>query len=202
MGTHEEISEVIVWHNEIDDFDYDLAVDWAMGCLVRDIETENVLILASFSKPVSKYEIKPYVTASINELGLEEKYGDGAAIAHIHFYLQQIVRGDSVRQNLNIIYDECYNLNFKYDLSTFFDLQLEWDDLEDNGHNYIYESITINNIEEIVIDQAKKWILKHIKGDQSVKLLSQLLTGNSFNKLKVTQEKNFWSRVKDFFNQN
>lgn len=59
MTNHDKYTELLLWHNGIENFDYAPAIDWAIELLKKGIETENVLIVASFSKPVEREEIKP-----------------------------------------------------------------------------------------------------------------------------------------------
>lgn len=62
--THvQNLSFLMQCHLETVDFNYDVAVDWAIDLMMQGIETENVLILSSFSKPVNAFEIRSYVRA-------------------------------------------------------------------------------------------------------------------------------------------
>ena len=56
MTNRQDISKLIQSHKAIDCFDYDLAVDWAVNLIKQEKETDNVLMLASFSKLVDRLE--------------------------------------------------------------------------------------------------------------------------------------------------
>ncbi len=92
-------------HKGKEHFNYDLVVDWALDLIAEGVETENILILASFSKPVDAYEIKPYLTAALSDLDLEEKEEKIAALAIIYFYLNEMINGKRIRDNLSQVYN-------------------------------------------------------------------------------------------------
>ena len=52
MTTHEKYTELLPWHRGVEHFDYGPVIDWAIELIRNGQETENVLILASFSKPI------------------------------------------------------------------------------------------------------------------------------------------------------
>ena len=85
------LTEMIQWHNAIDTFDYSLVVDWAINSMERGVQNESMLMLASFSKPVDSFEIKPYLYHALKDLGLEEKYGEWSVVAQAHYFLNQII---------------------------------------------------------------------------------------------------------------
>ncbi len=66
--------EILKWHRTVEAFDYSIAVDWAIESLQNKIETENILILASFFKPIDKNEIQDYVSAALRDFKEDEHY--------------------------------------------------------------------------------------------------------------------------------
>jgi len=72
MTNHEKYEDLIKWHHAIELFDYNSTVDWAIKLIEKGIETESVLIIASFSKPVDHYEIKSYVSSALKELNITQ----------------------------------------------------------------------------------------------------------------------------------
>jgi hypothetical protein len=72
MKDEQLILRLIQSHKELEHFDYSKAVDWAIDLIRQGKETDNVLMLASFSKPIDRFEISPYVTNVLNDLGLQE----------------------------------------------------------------------------------------------------------------------------------
>lgn len=165
MINRENISKLVQYHNGIEHFNYDLTVDWAIDLIQKGVETDNIFMLASFSKPVDSREIKPYVSAVLRDLNLEEGEGDEAIIALINFYLNEILSDNSIREYLTFLYDlfiqkdGMYN-NDKFGLMPFYLLYHGWRELEDIGANFYFEGADLNNIEEVIKEQARIWIDK------------------------------------------
>ncbi len=145
----------------IESFDYNLTVDWAIELLEKGIATENIYMLASFSKPAEEYEIKRYVSAVLKDLKINEEHGEYSTIAKAHYHLQLIIEGIGIRQNLIELYKLCNQCNHEYGLKTFYLLHLAWRELEVSGHNYYYDGATLKNIGGILEQQALKWIEKY-----------------------------------------
>lgn len=162
MNTNFDINKFIEWHNALETFNYDLTIDWAIELIEKGIETENLLILASFSKPVDGYEIKPYVSAALNDLNLEEKYGEFSIVAEVHFYLNELIKSTSVREHLNQLYQLSLKYNREVGLDTFYRLYHAWLELDDFGVNYYYEGANLENIEQVIKEQAQIWIDTHV----------------------------------------
>lgn len=160
----EKYTVLLQGHKGIDLFDYDTAVDWAIDMLRRGVETENMLIISSFSKPVDKEEIKPYVSGVLKDLGLEEKTSEQSIIAHAHYYLARILEHVEERKNLSALYKLCLEADYKYGLTPFYLLWFAWSDLEEKGYNYYYETATLDNFEDILKTEAESWINKYIHG--------------------------------------
>ena len=162
MINHEKYTELIQWHNCVEHFNYNHAVDWAIELIRNDIESENVLIIASFSKPVGRDEIKPYITGVLRELNLIEKYDKYSLIANVHYHLEQILKGYEIEQNLSELYTLHLNTNDEKGLMPFYLLYHGWCELEEIGANYYFEGANLDNIEEIIKEQAQIWIDKYI----------------------------------------
>lgn len=209
MLNQEKYTEILQWHNAIEHFDYDPAIDWAIEMIRDGIETENVLIVASFSKPVDRYEIKPYITGALNELNLMEKYGEHSIIANSHYYLEQILNDYDIRKNLTKLYKICLNGDMDSRLMPFYLLYHGWDGLEQIGANYYFEGATLDNIEEIIKEQAKIWIDIYIHGKEieekdEVKLgkLKQDKIVDDTNNTKTEKNENsLWELVKKLWNK-
>lgn len=163
MTNTQDISKLIQAHMAVDQFEYDVTVDWAIDLILQGKETENVLMLASFSKPVDAIEIRPYVNAVLKDLGLDERKGDDAVNSKIQYHLIEIVNENGIRKNLNLLYKlfldrDCFNNDDKYRLLPFYLLYHGWDELESIGANYYFEGADLDNIEEVIKEQARIWI--------------------------------------------
>ena len=133
MTEKEEILKLIQCHKALDPFNYKLAVDWAINLIRQGKETDNILMLASFSEPIEKYEVSPYLTAVLNELGIEELECDDAMIAKAHFLLSEILRNNSIRDYLYSLSQLCIEYGFDSRIMDFYLLHHGWSELEEIG---------------------------------------------------------------------
>ena len=152
MINRQNISSLIRFHNGIEQFNYDLTIDWAIDLLKSGIETDNIFMLASFSKPVNSDEVKPYLSAVLNDLKIEEKEGDEAIFALINYYTSNIISDNSIRSNLNSLYELFLEKNSslnndQYGLMPFYLLYHSWGSLEEIGENFYYKGVDMDNIE-------------------------------------------------------
>lgn len=164
MINHEKYTELLQWHNGIEHFNYNPAIDWAIELIRNGKESENILIVASFSKPVDREEIRPYISGALRELNLKEKYEKYSIIANTHYHLEQILNDYEIRKNLCKLYQICLNTEMDRRLMPFYLLYHGWGDLEEIGENYYYEGADINNIEDVLKEQAQIWIDKYVHG--------------------------------------
>ena len=174
MSDNQEIQRLVQSHKALKPFDYKVAVDWAIELIREGRETDNVLMLASFSEPIEKYEISPYITAVLNEFGLEELECDDALIAQTHFLLIKILRNEAIRENLQSLIQVCINNDYDKRIMDFYLLFHGWWELEDIGANYYYDGADLSNIESVLKLEAKIWIDKYVHGKENLKLQQEL----------------------------
>jgi len=152
-------------HKALEHFDYSEAVNWAIDLIRQGNETDNVLMLASFSEPIDRIEISPYVTNVLNGLGLEELDYEDAVIAKTHFHLIEIINDKEVRENLRSLNQLCVDNGYESDLMSFYILNHAWDELAELGVNFYLEKSDLGNIESELKIEAEKWIDKYINGN-------------------------------------
>lgn len=175
MKDNLELQRLVQSHKALEPFDYKIAVDWAIELIREGKATDNVLMLASFSEPIEKYEISPYIRAVLNDFGLEELDCDDALIAQAHFLLIKILRNESIRENLQSLSQVCINNNYDKRIMNFYLLYHGWWELEDIGANYYYDGADLNNIESVLKLEAKIWIDKYIYGRENLELQQELI---------------------------
>jgi len=170
MTDEQHILRLIQSHKELEHFDYSKAVDWAIELIQQGKETDNVLILASFSEPIDRFEISPYVTSVLNDFGLEELDYRSAVIAEIHYRLNEILNDRQIRKNLQSLYQLCVDNDYELGLMNFYLIYHGWDELEEIGVNYYFEGGDLDNIEEVLKNEARKWIQTYVhrKDDESI----------------------------------
>ncbi|XLS27660.1 hypothetical protein ACJD0Z_10675 [Flavobacteriaceae bacterium M23B6Z8] len=174
MKDKQEIQRLVQSHKALEPFDYKIAVDWAIELIREGKETDNVLMLASFSEPIERHEISPYISAVLNDFGLEELEFDDALIAQTHFLLTKILRNEAIRENLQSLSQVCINNDYDKRIMDFYLLYHGWWELEDIGANYYYDGADLNNIESILKLEAKIWIDKYIHGKENLGLQQEL----------------------------
>lgn len=160
-------TRLMQWHSAIELFDYNLAVDWAIELIRKRKETENILILASFSKPVDSDEIKLYVSGALNDLNLEEKYGTYSLRANAHYYVELILDKIELRLNLRKLYKMYINSRREAELVIFFLLHHAWLNLEADEWNPYYKGATLENIETVIMKEARNWIDKYVDKEEN-----------------------------------
>jgi len=190
---YEKYTELLQWHLGVELFDYNPTIDWAIHMMGKGIETDNMLILASFSKPVDREEIKPYVSGVLKDLELDEKIGEYSIVSNCYYHVQQIIDEYDKRKNLSFLYSIHLENNYPEYTSPFYLLYHGWSDLETEGYNYYYDGATLNNIETVVNLESQKFISKYIdKNELKTREIEEKLT-------EITNQKEnkstFWSKL-------
>lgn len=160
-----ELTYKIVAFPEIQQIDTNESIDWAMEMMELGYESPTLYMLASFNKPTNYFEVIDYVTNTIKELGLEIKSGDDAVLSYASYYVHQIAKGENVRDNLTELYKFCQMRDYEDLVYDFYLLYWAWDDIDyDDTHpNHYWNGATKENVEQLVVDEAIKWIEKNKK---------------------------------------
>ena len=163
MTDEQHIIKLIQGHKEFQHFDYSKAVDWAIDSIRQGKETENVLMLASFSEPINRFEIRPYVTNVLNDFGLEELDYQRAVIAITHYHLTEILNNCQIRKNLQSLYQLYADNDHQADLLNFYLIYHGWNELEEIGETDYLEGTDLDNIKDVLRREARKWIDKYVR---------------------------------------
>lgn len=93
------------------------------------------------------------------------KTGDAGILSYASYYVHQIAKGEKVRENLTELYKFCQMGDYQDLVYDFYLLYWAWEDLdyEDNEYNHYWSGAIRKNIEQIVIDESKKWIEKNLE---------------------------------------
>lgn len=161
MTNTQGISALVQCHKATWHFDYTLAVQWARDMKLQGVETKSISRLAAFEGPVNSQSLRFIVSAALSELGLSEKSGSEAWLTRAYYHMKQILKNNSLRYNLKALMNLAVETDLEYDLTPFFQLHYAWEELEDLGFNYYYEGADLDNIEQVVKEQAHKWIDKY-----------------------------------------
>lgn len=157
-----DLTYKIVVFKVINDFNSDDCIDWAIELLQQGVETPNLLILASLSKPTNHFETITYLEKALDELDIEPLKGDYAFISYCYYYLKKITNSIDVKKNLTVIYQFCIDNDYEENIYDFYLLNWAWDDFE-YGETYseYWKTASKDNIESIVIKTASEWIAKN-----------------------------------------
>lgn len=154
-----KFTRLIQSHRGFDAFRYDCCVDWAIELLQKGIITDNVEMLASFSKPVNYWEIKHYVGNVLKDFNLEEFEGKKALASKAYFYIWSILNNEGIiLHHLRTLCQMCIDDDYEESIYPFYLLKYSWEDLEDLGMSCHYPNVTFNNFFETVLNEANVWM--------------------------------------------
>ena len=161
MEKTEDITYLIQCHKQIDSFNYNLAIDWAVKQLDNK-EGENLLILASCDKDGDRENIINYVTNTLEELDLKE-YSQEETRQILKFHsLKQIANSKNILANLSNL--ESYYTEWGYkdeDINIFYMLSHGARELNDIGQNLYTNDDSLASIQTSAIDEANNWLTKN-----------------------------------------
>jgi hypothetical protein len=159
-----DLTYKVVAYSDLTNINGDDCVDWAIEMLQSGYDTPSLLILAGLTKPTNQFEIRDYLKNALSELKLDEKTGDDATLSYSSYYISKISRAEEVKRNLGMIYEFCLARDYEKIIFDFYRLYWAWGDL-DYGNDYqpYWPDAYKNNIEQIVIETAKKWVLENEK---------------------------------------
>lgn len=162
MNPVSELTYKVLAFSVAPDFEWNDCVDWAYEMLLLGYDTSNLLILAGISKPADYYGTFPYFSAALGELGLKEKTGEEAIIFYSGYLLRKIIARQSIRENLAELGILHYSNGYPELIQDFYLLNDGWGDIDrEMGSEYYWPGATKENIEQIVIDKACKWLSEH-----------------------------------------
>lgn len=160
-----ELTYKVVAYQEIGQMNTNEYIDWAIEMIELGYDTPNLLMLASCDRPATYFEVEPYLKPAIKELGLKPLKGESGILSYSSFYIQKIADRENVRKNLYEIYNFCQTRDYEGVIYDFYLLYWAWDQIvyDDTNNNHYWEGVNKQNIEETVIQVAKRWIQKNKK---------------------------------------
>lgn len=140
--------------------------------MTNGINTENVLIVSSFSNPIAKIEIEDYVTAALEEVNQKEYYSKYSLKSNIHFHIEMILEGIEVERNLANLHELAINNDYPFDIYPFYLIYHALDSFKYDNVQFYYEGLTQTNWKDILDKEAKEWIESQIKNKRPYELNS------------------------------
>ena len=154
----------IVAFSEVPNFNMDECVDWAVDMISLGHDTPSLLILAGLSKPTNYFETVEYLKAALDELHLKIKTDDDGVLSYSSYFIEQIAKGDNVKENLTAVYKYSQAREFEKLIYDFYLLYWAWDDLDyGNEIQEYWPDANKANVESIVIKTADKWVKENKK---------------------------------------
>jgi len=136
----------------------DLIEDWAIELINSGYESEAIYTLACFYKPINADKVQPYLEAVFAELNLTAKNEVESQKSHIKYFLNKVVKQKDVRSNLKKMLQCYYDFDVDKDIVDLSVLQYVWDDFVAGKENWYFKDLSLDNIEQEVIEKAKKWM--------------------------------------------
>ncbi|WP_375434800.1 hypothetical protein [uncultured Hymenobacter sp.] len=157
-----KLTSQVVAFKEIPDFKTDIFVDWALEMMVLGYESEALYTLAGLKKPALFYETISYVKEALKDLGINIKEGEEAILSYSSYFIKKIATGEDVKENLARVYRYCRDHNYESCVYDFYLLWWAWDDLDyGNEHQYYWPEANGKDIADVVVEQAKKWLMEN-----------------------------------------
>jgi hypothetical protein len=159
MKANSELTSQILAYKELTDFDINISIDWALDMLKLGHDTPSLLILAGLSKPTNFFETEAYLISALKELDIQIPERDEAIYQYCKSFINKIALSENVKNNLHQLYRLAKTQPDDKRIFDFYLLYWAWGDLDYNPtYQHYWEGATLNNIESIVTDLAKKWI--------------------------------------------
>lgn len=151
----------IVAHAATPLFQYNDCVDWAIEMLELGYDTPTLLIIAGMCKPVNPFEMPMYVDEVLNELGLEKKADEGAALSYDCYYVKRLLNSENIKYDLNTLCSRCWDMDGPDNIAELYNLNEHWNLLIDTSILVNDGALTIENIAEEVKKEAQNWLNKY-----------------------------------------
>lgn len=159
-----DLTYKIASYKKIKNFSTDDCIDWALELISNGVETYNLLILASLSKPSNHFETILYLESALRELNIEPFQDENAIISYCYYYIKQIAESKNIKGNLKLVCQFCIDNDYEKTVFDFYLLNWAWGDF-DYGETYTdyWSTATKDNIESTVATIAKDWITKYLE---------------------------------------
>ncbi len=167
--------ENIQWHQVLKDFDYDATVDWAIELIEEGADKESILMLASLSKPVDKYEAREHVVWVLRDLGIEEKYSEYSYEGNAHFFVEALISEkefDGPLEELSLLgYD--YHQNCELDI--FSEMKGDYECMLEGFDQCVSFQNYSGGFSKALYQVASLWFKKYVEKSSNVDLRAYMM---------------------------
>lgn len=135
--------------------------DWAIEMLNKGYNTRSLCILAGLDSFVSTYEAEDYFLRTIKELNLTLPDSDTAIRSYACEIARQMVAGKiSGREGVRMLFRICIATDHADDFMVWLKLDDALDSLLYGHYPFTYESLTLENIDQVAKQEAENFILQ------------------------------------------
>jgi hypothetical protein len=156
----EILTDYILAFHSVKYHNVDLIEDWAIELINSGYESEAIYSLACFYKPIDPYEVQPHLETVFAELNLTAKNEAESQKSHIRYFLNKVLKQEDVKSNLKnmLHFYSDFEIYEEKDITDLYALQYVWQDLEEGKANWYYKKLSLNTIEQEVVEMAEKWM--------------------------------------------
>ena len=134
-------------------------VDWAVSMLTAGSDGANLTMLASMAPPYNHFEVAGFRDRALAEVGAPNLGVDDAVQVYAAERLRLALRGKAnMLGTLRVVKDLCVAHDYQRDLYDFYLLYFAADSLRGSVHQSYWDSATRANIDDIVREQAQRFI--------------------------------------------
>jgi hypothetical protein len=143
-------------------------VDWAGEMLVKDYDSYSLRILAGLDRFASTYEADDYFLRSVKELNLSVPDSETAIRVYACEIAQRIIEDKiTAQQGVRALFLICIAIEYERNFIVWFELDDALASLLAGYYPFTYESATLDNFDEIVKQEAEKFIASSCSNLQS-----------------------------------
>jgi len=134
-------------------------VDWAVRLLTEGADTPSLRIMAGLRPPFHYFEVTQLLDRTLDELGVPALVEGEAAGAYAHDVVGELVRSpESMNEVLAELNQLCIATGYCSTLRPFYLLHFARIDLAVRNCQYYWDGANRSNIDQIVRDEAKRWL--------------------------------------------
>lgn len=157
-----DLTYKVVAFPELQNFNTDECVDWALEMVFLGHDTQTLLMLAGLAKPTNHFQTVDYLKQALKELKLEILHGDKAILSYSSYYIKKISQSEDIKENLKKVYQFCQLRDYEQLIYDFYLLYWAWDDFSyGNEYSPYWKNANSGNIQSIVVDSATKWLAQN-----------------------------------------